>query len=750
MALASLLSLSTTLIAAPVRAEDAAKPMAATTVLGSVTVTVDERPRKTTKAWLGTEDGKNTTTPATILDTIIVTARKRAENPQDVPIGMTVLSGEKADATPSASNAGLARSVPNMSFVDGGGLFGNSANVRGIGSMSPLSSDDTSVVFYADEMPLSVYSIAPNLFDTDRVEVLRGPQGTLFGRNTQGGAVNIVSRRPTFNRSFSLTGEVGSNGYGLGEFIANGPLIPETLAGRLAVRWNRFGGDIPNIAAGGKDGSLGIGAARGSLLFTPSDRTEALLTISYGKETTHSPRFLLRDTPNFPVSATDPRTLVEGENTGANLRIKHEFESFVLNTQTSYQHSNSRNDFDLTDALVFGKLYQAFPNVTSYRVPGADNSQLTLGEDSFLQEFRVSSLPESPIGWTAGINYFRSASTAGRNSRASTATFSTLNGIQDNDFLVNSYAGFGEVSVPLTDRLKATFGLRATHEEKEAHYRFSGNGFPRVASGYMQNTSLGDDFVTGRVALSYDWTPDVMTYASVARGYVTPGFPAYSVNSFLGKAETPFPASTSWTYETGFKSKLLDDRLSISGAAFLNDVKSGHLIFFDPAQALFTTVALNYQSYGGELELTAKVTPNFDVFSGIGYTHAALVDVPSNSLTGARSGNEVPNVPAVTANIGMEYRWAAEPFGLPGNFTGRVSYQYVDARAADVKNTFDLKAYGIVNAKLTWQHNDVSVYAFANNLLDERYEAWGQAFGTLPTVRVGQGRVVGIGTSLQF
>ncbi|MFV3517325.1 hypothetical protein ACNJD8_22195, partial [Mycobacterium tuberculosis] len=104
---------------------------------------------------------------------------------------------------------------------------------------------DTSVVFYADEMPLSVYSIAPNLFDTDRVEVLRGPQGTLFGRNTQGGAVNIVSRRPTFNRSFSLTGEVGSNGYDLGEFIANGPLIPETLAGRLAVRWNRFGGDIP-------------------------------------------------------------------------------------------------------------------------------------------------------------------------------------------------------------------------------------------------------------------------------------------------------------------------------------------------------------------------------------------------------------------------------------------------------------------------------------------------------------------------
>jgi iron complex outermembrane receptor protein len=98
----------------------------------------------------------------------------------------------------------------------------------------------------------------------------------------------------------------------------------------------------------------------------------------------------------------------------------------------------------------------------------------------------------------------------------------------------------------------------------------------------------------------------------------------------------------------------------------------------------------------------------------------------------------------------MEYRWSGETFGLPGDFAGRVAYQYVDRRAVDVQNNFDLNAYGIVNARLSWKNNGVEVYAFANNLLDERYEAWGQNFGTVPTVRVGQGRVVGIGTSFQF
>lgn len=681
---------------------------------------------------------------------ITVTARRRDEDPQKVPIGMTVVRDAGTTVAPSASNASLARAAPNMAFFDGGGVYANAFSIRGIGSISPLSSDDTSAVMYVDDVPQPAYGIAPSLFDTERVEVLRGPQGTLLGRNTQAGAVNVVTRRPTFDRAFTLGGEVGSHGYGVGQFTANGALIPDTLAGRFAVRWNGFGGDIPNIAAGGKEGDLSIGAARGGLLFTPDDRTEALLTFNYGSEKTHSPRFMLRDAPGFPVSATDPKTLSKGELGSGNLRIRHEFDSFVLNSQTAFQRGTSRTDNDATDALVYARMSQRPGAIPTWAIPGADILNFALQENTFLQEFRASSLPDSPVAWTTGVNDYRLESSAQREGRGLTSPFNTQGGLQDNHSIVNSYAAFGEVTLPVTDRLKATFGLRGTHEEKEARYRYSGNGIPGMPVSYSQNASLDDDFLTGRAVLSYDWTPNLMTYASVSRGYVTAGFPTYSVNSTYAKPETSFPASTSWTYETGFKSRLLDDRLTLNGSAFFNDVKNGHLLLFSTTQAAFSTVALDYQTYGGEVELAAKVTPDFDIFGGVGYTYGELRNIPIGSPTGAKSGNRVPNVPEFSANIGAEYRWSAETFGLPGRFAGRVSYQFVDDRAADIRNSFDLRAYGIVNAKLTWQNGDVTVYGFANNLPDERYEAWGQSFGTVPTVRAGQGRVVGVGTSCTF
>lgn len=718
----------------------AASPVIAAAPDRSEQATVDQ---ETTMA---TQTGPGETT-----SDITVTARRRAENAQNVPISITVLSDPGTTVTALASNASLARAVPNMQFIDGGGLFSNTASIRGVGSVSPLSSDDTSVVFYVDEVPQSVYSVAPNLFDTERVEALRGPQGTLFGRNTEGGAINIVSRRPSFDPLLELTGEVGSRGYGLSQIVANGVLVPDRLAGRLAIRWNGFGGDIPNIAAGGKDGAVHTVAARGSLLFTPDVRTDVLLTLNYGREETHSPRFLSPNATDFPVSATDPRTLVAGETASANLRVRHTFDGFALDTQTAFQRSTIRNSFDVSDALVYARVSPARPGVTpTYAIPGADVTVFHLRDDTFLQELRATALPASAVAWTVGVNYYRLETTAARASYAQTPPFNSQSGIQDNRFTVNSVAAFGEVTVPLTARLKATAGLRGTHEWKDAHWRYDGNGLPRLPASYLQGASLTDDFLTGRGMLSYDWNRRLMTYASVARGYVTAGFPAYSVNSTLAKPESAFPASTSWAYEAGFKSRFLGDRIMFNGAAFLNNVRHGHLVFFAPAQAIFTTVALDYRTYGGELEMAARITSAFKLTGGIGYTHAALRDVPANSFTGARSGFRVPNVPKFSANFGAEYRILGSAVGLPGSLTARASYQFVDDRSADIRNTFDLHAYGIVDTRLTWQQGDVGVYAFANNLLDKRYQAWGQAFGTVPSVRVGQGRVAGVGTSLRF
>ena len=160
---------------------------------------------------------------------------------------------------------------------------------------------------------------------------------------------------------------------------------------------------------------------------------------------------------------------------------------------------------------------------------------------------------------------------------------------------------------------------------------------------------------------------------------------------------------------------------------------------------------LDYRSYGGELEVTARPVPELELFGRAGCTHAELVDVPAGSATGARSGNEVPNAPAFTANLGAQYRLSGRTIRLPGDFVERAVWQYVGTRAADVANSFALESYSIVNLRLGWEGERFDFYAFANNLFDERFEAWGQNFGVAaPTVRVGQGRIVGVGTTIRF
>ncbi|TCP32796.1 iron complex outermembrane receptor protein [Sphingomonas sp. BK235] len=683
-------------------------------------------------------------------DEITVTARRREEDAQQVPISLSVLADPGRTVTASASNASLARAVPNMAFFDGGGIYGNAFSIRGVGSISPMASDDMSVVAYVDDVPLSAYAIAPSLFDTERVEVLRGPQGTLFGRNTQAGAISIVSKRPSFERAFSLSGEIGSHGHRLGQAVANGAIVDGRLAGRVAVRWNHVAGDIPNVAAGGREGDATVGAARGSLLFTPDDETEALLTVSYGRDRSHSPRFMLRDTPDFPVSATDPKTFAIGTTGVANLRVRHAFDSVVLNSQTAFQRSRSSTNSDATDALVFARFPRRPGAAATFTVPGADVLGFSNDEDMVLQEVRASSVAGSAVAWTVGLNYVHLAATAGRDGHALTPPFDAQGGRQHNHLLVDSYAAFGEATFRIAGPLKATLGLRGTREDKHVRYRYDGAGLPRLPVRFLQDAALRDQFVTGRAMLSYDWAATFMSYASVARGHVTAGFPTYSVNSPLAKREAPFPASTSWTYEAGFKSHLLGDAVVLNGAAFLNDVDRGHLLLFSTTQVAFRTVALDYRTYGGELELTAHPTRDLHLFGGLGYTQAVLRHLPPNSPTGARSGNDVPNVPAFSGHVGGEYRRSAAAIGLPGTIAARASYQFVDKRAADVRNSFELGAYGITDARLTWEHGDLAIYGFVNNLFDKRYQAWGQLFGTIPTVRAGQGRVAGGGIGLRF
>lgn len=706
----------------------------------------------TATAWAQTPEQQASASAVSELPGITVTARKREEAAHTVPISMSVLDGQDSrQAAPAAdSNGGLARAAPNVSFADSGGQFGNLFIIRGVGSFAPLSSDDTSVVMYLNEVPRSVYGAPAALLDVDRVEVLRGPQGTLFGRNTQGGAINVITNQPSFTRTFSATAETGTHGHWLGEAVANGALSDD-WAGRLAVRYAGQDGTIPNIAAGGKDGRTQVGAARGSLLWLPDDDTSVTLTAFYDRRQSDAPRFIWYQNPAFPQSAVNPNSAIRWRDAGASLKVEHDFAHMRLTSLTSYQDDHSFQPMDLTDGLIYSAM-TGQPRA-QYDRPYADYVDLHFRERSMQQELRLSSLGSGRFSWTGGINAFHSRFTNDSWAVASPTAFNfqTQNGTQNNRLRTTSLAVFGEGTLALSERFKVSLGLRYTHERKQADYAFTGNGHPAVVAYSQHQQHLSDGFLTGKAGLSYDWTPDAMVYASVARGAVGAGFPVTQTNGYAGKPEAPYDTSSSWTYEIGFKTLWLERRLGLNGSVFYNDVKNGHMIVFEPAQILFTTASLDYRSKGAELELLASLTPHLKLSASAGYTHAELVKVPAGSSTGAQSGNRVPNMPRFNAALGLSYDAPAQLGHAFGRLKASLAWQYVGKRAVDVKESFDLPGYGVLNARIGWLQGDWEIYAFAWNLLDKQYLVGGQAWMPgVSSVRVGQPRIVGLGATARF
>jgi iron complex outermembrane receptor protein len=546
-------------------------------------------------AWAQTASLAGNEAGVTVLDTIIITARKRSEDAQTVPISTNIIEGERLkEISPVSSNADLARVTPNFSFVELGGIYANVGIIRGVGSLFPISSDDTSVSYNVDEVPLSAFGMAPSTLDLQRVEVMRGPQGTLYGRNAQAGAVNFVPNRPDFVPEYQLRGEVGTNGWHLGEFIANTPLIQDVLAGRLAVQYSSRDGDVSNVVIGGKDGDVQIGSARGALLYTPDEDTSALLTFNYSQYHDSIPTFILKDADCYPCSGVNPRFKVDNETYGLNLRFEHSFEGFKLTSISAVQHTPKMDsEYDLADSLVYGAMGLSPSNVDE---PGADLSTSKAEETTYFQEVRLSSPEDSLVTWTAGLNFSRSELTVDGEGKNISPSFAVYSGQRYTGLTSNSYAVFGEATVPLVGALNGLIGARLTHDDKDVSYRYIGAGVPRTVASHAQDASFSDTYFTGRAGLSYNWSEDFMTYATVGRGAVGGGYQYFPRSAPYGGDQSAFPTSTSMTYEAGFKSSLWDGRATLNASIFFNDVSKGHVVDRVPGTYIFGVAALDYES----------------------------------------------------------------------------------------------------------------------------------------------------------
>lgn len=610
------------------------------------------------------------------LDGVVVTAQKRVERLLDVPMSITAVTGEQLSESGIGTTRDLQQVVPGLTAVNNG--LGFVPVLRGISSQGTSPGDESNVSIYLDD----AYLGAPmtrlfDLADIERIEVLKGPQGTLFGRNATGGAIRIVTRSPSFTTQGSVNVDYG---FDYDERIVNGYVtgpISSSVAGSLSVTYREGDGYVEGIGPnegrtfGGPDNHL----IRGKLLFQVSDELQMTLTADTMEQSNDAvavvfPRGGINPYPGTGAVASqplryagnaEPRTKLSGDGVGIDVRWDRG-NAFSMRSITAYRY------FDLS--------YQSDNDRTDLPLVSLSLDQF---QRNLSQEFNFSGTTGGGLDWLAGIYYY--------NSSAGTRGFNVFVGVDPatgSPTAVNrshvdtvSYAGFGDLTWNVADRWHLTLGVRYTSEKKD--YRFEAIA-PNTLAPITASKSWNSP--TWRAVARYDISRDVNLYVSMSNGFKSGVFDAYSAGVVPANPEKVT------ALEVGTKARI--SGITLSAAAYAYD-------YTDIQVASFATVggaivqslsnAAEATMRGIEFSAEGALSERFWFATGLSWLptarfdrfETALVTVPIPGATQPPfgqvvapydvSGSRVPRSPEWTANLRLTY--AAPP--MRGDFSATVS-----------------------------------------------------------------------------
>ncbi len=656
------------------------------------------------------------------IDTIVVTARKIDEPIWQIPFGISVFGAEDIERRDIHDARSFGRLVPGFNFVDTGLRGSNIPNIRGTGSFFPQSSDDGSVPVFVDGVPVPLRAQDREFFDIQRIEILRGPQNTLYGRNAQAGAISIITADPIFEPEVQVGFEFGNFESRQVTGLLNAPLS-EDLALRVAGQFDTRDGDIPDLNLGQDTRDQDLINIHGKLLWAPNDLTEVKLAVRYGNYDEEPTQGVLVENPDFPQLFLDTPFRYDFETLGIGLTGTRKLGRVTLTSITGYQDYTTEFLSDDTDGLVFNAL-TGFPPAFANN-PASDFRNISDDGFQVSQEVRIDTKFDNGLQLVAGIFYFRSELDFAITFNAT----GFLNGLFQNDFTTNSYAGFAEVTAPLGERLRLIGGLRYTREKRDFVGTFQDlSGVGLVAS----STESGDrvfNFVTGRAALTYDLSPTATAFASVARGAKSGGFQLTDTDVAVGFGTSQFDAAITWAYEAGVRGQIFDELLYLSASVFFNDTQDENLQVFDFTTFQSVIENADTESYGLEIEAVLQPTDNISVSGGFALTQTEITASEDPTVA---AGNEVPFAPSFAFNLGGQYQHPLSFFGMDGNAFGRIEYQYVGERTSDPQNRLDVDSFDLVNIRGGLDFENLSIYTFATNLLKEDYAETAFLFGSSP------------------
>lgn len=663
---------------------------------------------------------------------VVVTAQKRPEPAQDVPISLTVIPRQTLEDAQISSFTGISRNAPNFGFfpTNSGGADFAYYSIRGLNNFNFLVSQD-SVGFYLDDVPFDFGAFLDlGLVDLERVEVLRGPQSTLYGRSSPAGVVNIISRSPTKDPEFRIGGGYGSYNAREVQFSFSDTLLPEQFGWRIAGTYRARDGFYENATLNRTVGGLEQFVGRAQFRWTPSKEWSVSFNSFISDNDNGDPVF-------SPQDASDPfRTFkavdgfVRSNNNTQALRIGYNGSEFRATSVTAYR-SSSQN-------VLAGDSFS--PPLDLFR------SNIDFNSRVWTQEIRFQS-PETAdrFKWLLGGYYESRAFDVDNDAFDYTALGAALfelpaagqNRVIADQFRT-TYAVFGQVDFKPIEPLTLFAGLRyeSSNFDLDRQRIFQTANSVTVLSPRVQQEDSSNEVIP-RFGLQYRLSPTVMAYATIAKGYRPDGF-NYRADI---AAIRNYQEEKTWTYEAGLKSSWFDNRLTANFSVFHNDVSGYQVLLVDNFGFFRSIASADVRGTGFEFELKAQPVKGLDFVAGLGYVNSRFTSY-NNPLTGTDlSDNRVPFAPDVTYNIAVQYR---APIGI----FARLELQGYGTTFFDDANQVKQDPFALVNLRLGYEWRNYGIYLFANNLFDTRYITSGFQFPP-PSVTAGFGEPVTYGFQIR-
>jgi iron complex outermembrane receptor protein len=679
-----------------------------------------------------------------VLQEVTVTAQKRETRLEDTPIAVSAFTPDFIDRNRIQSLDDIALRTPSLAFVQ---LNKGEAyiSIRGTLVNTPGAGWDDSVTTFIDDVPMTgAGDNSPDLYDLSSIEVLRGPQGTLFGRNVTGGAIVVHTQQPSFEPEGKVEGTYGLDNLAQLRGLWTGPLIGHELAGKFTVDVKHRDDYLDNITLHDKTYGDSVANGRGQLLWEPSDSFRVLFSGDFTHD--QSSGKIVRLAGNlepslYPNLSYDPDQTNQGENSG---------------THKNVLGLSARVDWDTAWGTVTSitGLRRVNNNTNWSRLGDPDNQALQTAivqDKQYTEELRATSAPGAQLSWLGGLFYLH-ADKQENDQLTFNLNPATVNGGafpfpiagvgQNVQQQVVDEVGalFGEVTYAILEPLKLTLGGRGQWERKSGSSAIvasfaPGNPldafypliFPNAAAGYSDTWWS----FTPKATLAYQVQDNLMLYATSAKGYKSGGWDT-SASSDYGKPSadvaqhlaTPFQPEQVWSYELGAKYLSSDRRWQANAAAFIADYRDMQTNQFNPQTGVFETSNVGRaRDKGIELETTQALTNWLTL--GINYTYQnARYTEYVQSAAQNNTGNTIPETPKHSVNLNAETKFVLGSvpgsFNVGGDYTYRSAVHFADSNNETAFLLAQSKFDGIVNLHTTWNSrgDQWHVSLFATNLTD--------------------------------